>query len=189
MWCIWWFRCGDQIKPIGDGLWGSFRYLCCRAFFFSFWSARISSERGYAMCEKAKVSIFLYPWSTQCKYLCSRILYAKLVFVYSSAGMSLAEQDLDRHSRALSEDVDLPIFDLETVVKATDNFSLANKIGEGGFGPVYKVHINMLCVDTYMQSTRGKMYSVTGMNQCRRGCFRVEKKSLWRGYPRSPGKA
>lgn len=56
----------------------------------------------------------------------------------SQAGMSLAEQDLDRHSRALSEDVDLPIFDLETVVKATDNFSLANKIGEGGFGPVYK---------------------------------------------------
>lgn len=30
-------------------------------------------------------------------------------------------------------------FDFITILQATDNFSLANKIGEGGFGPVYKV--------------------------------------------------
>ncbi|XP_022634716.1 G-type lectin S-receptor-like serine/threonine-protein kinase CES101 isoform X2 [Vigna radiata var. radiata] len=29
-------------------------------------------------------------------------------------------------------------FDFITILQATDNFSLANKIGEGGFGPVYK---------------------------------------------------
>ncbi|KAK1309372.1 Receptor-like serine/threonine-protein kinase SD1-7 [Acorus calamus] len=34
--------------------------------------------------------------------------------------------------------MDLPLFDLSTVVMATDNFSNANKIGEGGFGLVYK---------------------------------------------------
>ncbi|KAF8411269.1 hypothetical protein HHK36_003816 [Tetracentron sinense] len=32
----------------------------------------------------------------------------------------------------------LPFFDLSTIVTATDNFSLANKLGQGGFGPVYK---------------------------------------------------
>lgn len=31
------------------------------------------------------------------------------------------------------------IFSLESVVMATDNFSSRNKLGEGGFGPVYKV--------------------------------------------------
>ncbi|KAM3701686.1 hypothetical protein ACJW31_05G193200 [Castanea mollissima] len=35
-------------------------------------------------------------------------------------------------------DPELPLFDLVTVIAATDNFSSENKIGEGGFGPVYK---------------------------------------------------
>ncbi|GAV77785.1 Pkinase_Tyr domain-containing protein, partial [Cephalotus follicularis] len=33
---------------------------------------------------------------------------------------------------------DIPLFDLSTKAAATDNFSSANKLGEGGFGPVYK---------------------------------------------------
>ncbi|KAK1275031.1 G-type lectin S-receptor-like serine/threonine-protein kinase [Acorus gramineus] len=36
------------------------------------------------------------------------------------------------------EGMDLPLFDLHTLEMATNNFSDANKIGEGGFGPVYK---------------------------------------------------
>ncbi|XP_020091493.1 receptor-like serine/threonine-protein kinase SD1-8 isoform X2 [Ananas comosus] len=35
------------------------------------------------------------------------------------------------------EDLDLPTFDLGVILDATDSFALANKIGEGGFGPVY----------------------------------------------------
>ncbi|XP_015897172.4 G-type lectin S-receptor-like serine/threonine-protein kinase At4g27290 isoform X1 [Ziziphus jujuba] len=37
-----------------------------------------------------------------------------------------------------NEDLELPFFDLSTVAAATENFSLENKIGEGGFGPVYR---------------------------------------------------
>ncbi|KAG5234836.1 G-type lectin S-receptor serine/threonine-protein kinase [Salix suchowensis] len=33
---------------------------------------------------------------------------------------------------------DLPLFDLSAIAAATDNFSDANKLGEGGFGSVYK---------------------------------------------------
>ncbi|XP_016479064.2 G-type lectin S-receptor-like serine/threonine-protein kinase At4g27290 [Nicotiana tabacum] len=33
---------------------------------------------------------------------------------------------------------DLPLFDFATILDATDNFSLNYKLGEGGFGPVYK---------------------------------------------------
>ncbi|KAG6714651.1 hypothetical protein I3842_05G212700 [Carya illinoinensis] len=34
--------------------------------------------------------------------------------------------------------VDQPIFDLSCIVAATDNFSPSNKVGQGGFGPVFK---------------------------------------------------
>jgi len=34
---------------------------------------------------------------------------------------------------------DLPLMDLASILAATDNFSKANKLGEGGFGPVYRV--------------------------------------------------
>ncbi|XP_028066279.1 G-type lectin S-receptor-like serine/threonine-protein kinase At4g03230 isoform X1 [Camellia sinensis] len=34
--------------------------------------------------------------------------------------------------------IDVPFFDLESVLVATNTFSDANKLGQGGFGPVYK---------------------------------------------------
>ncbi|KAK4254008.1 hypothetical protein QN277_009444 [Acacia crassicarpa] len=33
---------------------------------------------------------------------------------------------------------DVPFFDLSDIIEATNNFSIANKIGQGGFGSVYK---------------------------------------------------
>ncbi|XP_076919269.1 G-type lectin S-receptor-like serine/threonine-protein kinase At4g27290 [Bidens hawaiensis] len=36
------------------------------------------------------------------------------------------------------EDLELPLYGLSAILKATNNFSLSNKLGEGGFGPVYK---------------------------------------------------
>ncbi|KAL0305855.1 UNVERIFIED_CONTAM: G-type lectin S-receptor-like serine/threonine-protein kinase SD1-1 [Sesamum radiatum] len=56
---------------------------------------------------------------------------------------ALADQQHDNPSQDNSdgigdEDLDLPLFDFATIAAATDEFSLANKIGEGGFGPVYK---------------------------------------------------
>lgn len=39
------------------------------------------------------------------------------------------------------EDLQLPLLELTTIEKATDNFSINNKLGQGGFGPVYKVII------------------------------------------------
>jgi hypothetical protein len=37
------------------------------------------------------------------------------------------------------KDIDVPFFDLESILAATNNFSDANKLGEGSYGPVYKV--------------------------------------------------
>ncbi|XP_020237974.1 G-type lectin S-receptor-like serine/threonine-protein kinase At4g27290 [Cajanus cajan] len=45
----------------------------------------------------------------------------------------------DKNSGMQVDDMDLPVFDLSTIAKATSNFTTKNKIGEGGFGPVYRV--------------------------------------------------
>lgn len=37
------------------------------------------------------------------------------------------------------DDMELPTLDLIKIVDATNSFSQNNKIGEGSFGPVYKV--------------------------------------------------
>ena len=37
------------------------------------------------------------------------------------------------------KDAELPLFSYESILAATNNFSIVNKLGEGGFGPVYKV--------------------------------------------------
>ncbi|XP_061337224.1 G-type lectin S-receptor-like serine/threonine-protein kinase At4g27290 [Gastrolobium bilobum] len=36
------------------------------------------------------------------------------------------------------EDMELPLFDIDTIACATDDFSSDKKLGEGGFGPVYR---------------------------------------------------
>ncbi|XP_061341170.1 G-type lectin S-receptor-like serine/threonine-protein kinase At4g27290 [Gastrolobium bilobum] len=46
------------------------------------------------------------------------------------------------NNRLRNEDIDLPTFDLAIITKATENFSSSNKLGEGGFGPVYKGKLN-----------------------------------------------
>nr|POF05815.1 g-type lectin s-receptor-like serine/threonine-protein kinase [Quercus suber] len=45
---------------------------------------------------------------------------------------------IDQHIEGQSEDLELPFFSLATIIDATNNFSSNNKLGEGGFGPVYK---------------------------------------------------
>lgn len=37
------------------------------------------------------------------------------------------------------ENQDIPVFKFETIAKATGNFSNLNRLGQGGFGAVYKV--------------------------------------------------
>ncbi|RDX69962.1 G-type lectin S-receptor-like serine/threonine-protein kinase, partial [Mucuna pruriens] len=43
-----------------------------------------------------------------------------------------------RHSKGGKANYEMQIFNFPIIVAATDNFSVANKLGQGGFGPVYK---------------------------------------------------
>uniref|UniRef100_A0A5B7BTR1 non-specific serine/threonine protein kinase n=1 Tax=Davidia involucrata TaxID=16924 RepID=A0A5B7BTR1_DAVIN len=44
----------------------------------------------------------------------------------------------DDKEESQHDDLELPLFDMSTIFAATNKFSYENKIGQGGFGPVYK---------------------------------------------------
>ncbi|KAI3780906.1 hypothetical protein L2E82_10899 [Cichorium intybus] len=46
--------------------------------------------------------------------------------------------DLDHSNEDEREGIDVPYFELESIIAATDGFSEKNMLGQGGFGPVYK---------------------------------------------------
>ena len=48
---------------------------------------------------------------------------------------------------------EVPLFDFKRVVTATNNFQDTNKLGKGGFGPVYKV-INFQMVVLLAEKSR-----------------------------------
>ena len=57
-----------------------------------------------------------------------------------SVGTSMSELSSgDGAGKGKSKDSWFPLFSLASVSAATDNFSVENKLREGGFGPVYKV--------------------------------------------------
>ncbi|PQQ01759.1 uncharacterized protein Pyn_15605 [Prunus yedoensis var. nudiflora] len=67
-----------------------------------------------------------------------------VVFFFICFGCWFAKRKRKEYPRETKNDdsrrthQDLTIFDLNSIVAATNNFSTANKLGEGGFGPVYK---------------------------------------------------
>ncbi|KAG6636521.1 hypothetical protein CIPAW_11G116700 [Carya illinoinensis] len=63
-------------------------------------------------------------------------LYIKVAS--SELGMTKRRPEKDCENEGLKEDMELPIIDLTAIANATNNFSSNNKLGEGGFGPVYK---------------------------------------------------
>ncbi|GFQ05760.1 g-type lectin s-receptor-like serine/threonine-protein kinase at4g27290 [Phtheirospermum japonicum] len=61
-----------------------------------------------------------------------------LVLYYHRSGQRLNNTKNNSNDQSHTKDLELPLFDLHTLTKATDNFSINLKLGEGGFGPVYK---------------------------------------------------
>ncbi|KAL2327896.1 hypothetical protein Fmac_021323 [Flemingia macrophylla] len=83
----------------------------------------------------------------------------------SEIGNSLTEENHIKHM----DDLDIQLFDLPTIMTATNDLSLKNKIGECGFGHVYKgilVNGQEIVVKTLSRSSCGYMapeYVVDGL--------------------------
>ncbi|KAL2326839.1 hypothetical protein Fmac_020266 [Flemingia macrophylla] len=60
------------------------------------------------------------------------------IYMTKNKGKTEARMLKEKKDQHGQEDLELPFFDFATIVKATNNFSIDNKLGEGGFGPVYK---------------------------------------------------
>ncbi|XP_059661601.1 G-type lectin S-receptor-like serine/threonine-protein kinase At4g27290 [Cornus florida] len=56
----------------------------------------------------------------------------------SELGPIRLNHDRDYANENERRDIELPLLDFERIANATNNFSFYNKLGEGGFGPVYK---------------------------------------------------
>lgn len=100
-----------------------------------------------------------------CLSLCS--LYPlSIVMVREFLGGGRLDNPDDHPDESDNKELELPQFDLSVIVKATDDFSFSNKLGEGGFGPVYKVKsyiTNLLFQDTslwYLPDSQSKQYEM-----------------------------
>jgi len=69
--------------------------------------------------------------------------------------MSMKVEDSElteaHRSEKVKKEVKLPLFSFQSVAAATDNFSHANKLGEGGFGPVYKACLKTLLSNMFLE--------------------------------------
>ncbi|XP_052306852.1 G-type lectin S-receptor-like serine/threonine-protein kinase At4g27290 isoform X2 [Populus trichocarpa] len=86
-------------------------------------ASKIKMEMGIAL------SIFV---------ACGMLLVAYYIFKRTEKLKGGNREENDQIDSGPMEDMELPLFQFTTIAKATNGFSLNNKIGEGGFGPVYK---------------------------------------------------
>ncbi|THG17845.1 hypothetical protein TEA_011385 [Camellia sinensis var. sinensis] len=61
-------------------------------------------------------------------------------------GRTIGHPEQGYYQESKNEDIELPLFHLVAITKATDNFAINNKLGEGGFGPVYKFKNEVVCI-------------------------------------------
>jgi len=81
-------------------------------------------------------------------YMHERGLYLSVI-LYICSGKEMRLQAGSRRTQDLhgeealvwdGKNSEFSVFDFEQVLEATDNFSEENKLGQGGFGAVYKVN-------------------------------------------------
>ena len=85
-----------------------------------------------------------------------------LVFDFgnSSEDTSYELGETNRLWRGEKKEVDLPRFSFASASASTNNFSIENKLGEGGFGSVYKVRLQPLTIMFYNLSWNVKAHLI-----------------------------
>jgi hypothetical protein len=66
----------------------------------------------------------------------------------------------------------LPIFDASFILTATDNFALSNKLGEGGFGTVYRVILHLILFFSLINYALFSLYCLQVCMKCKLYIYR-----------------
>ncbi|XP_042374026.1 receptor-like serine/threonine-protein kinase SD1-7 isoform X4 [Zingiber officinale] len=103
-------------------------YICCSLFTYSVINCcNLSASPSEARHANRNILMFVI--------LPPAILFLACV-AYSIWRRKKTSSHIDYEAE--EKDMELPLFDLTTIKDATDDFSADNKLGQGGFGPVYK---------------------------------------------------
>ncbi|KAJ4703327.1 Receptor-like kinase [Melia azedarach] len=83
---------------------------------------------------------FYYAWRWHAKRKGKKRIqnFRSMLLAESAASLPYYRDSPNVQSRTENSNIELTFFDLSTIIAATDNFSSVKKLGEGGFGPVYK---------------------------------------------------
>nr|GMD80802.1 G-type lectin S-receptor-like serine/threonine-protein kinase At4g27290 [Ipomoea batatas] len=108
-------------------------------------SSEIPEESGHASSKGKKVQIIL-----GCSLPLTIIVLLVLCF-----GLYLYKKSKEKMMK-LKEWLEIPLFDMSTISRATNNFSENNKLGEGGFGAVYKFLLYGLSILVRLINSRYK---------------------------------
>ncbi|KAL6313951.1 hypothetical protein AAG906_011681 [Vitis piasezkii] len=109
-------------------------------FYVRMAASELASSSIKSGSEKKKKHVIIISISTTGIVLLSLVL---TLYVLKKRKKQLKRKGyMDHNSRDENNEgqahLELPLFDLDTLLNATNNFSSYNKLGEGGFGPVYK---------------------------------------------------
>ncbi|KAL5976169.1 hypothetical protein ACLOJK_020499 [Asimina triloba] len=103
------------------------------------------SAFGFLLRQRIKRTGFLFSLFLAKAFVFSQLIWyyndGRFRLIYAETGMRKNEHETDMTAAVFATGEggsELPLFTYRSIVSATDNFSTANKLGEGGFGPVYK---------------------------------------------------
>ncbi|XP_076917576.1 G-type lectin S-receptor-like serine/threonine-protein kinase At1g11410 [Bidens hawaiensis] len=134
--CITWH--GDMIdaRTFSDG--GQSFYIRVDASELAKYSSQRSHKNRFLVIGTPVIAAGFFLFTLVCCFLWQKKAKQNEDGVGLSFKNSLKSLEGSFRKNDIGENVDLHVFDLSIITTATDSFSFSNKLGEGGFGSVYK---------------------------------------------------
>ncbi|KAI4367177.1 hypothetical protein MLD38_022943 [Melastoma candidum] len=112
----------------------------CLMWFGDLFDIRVLNENGQELYVRMAASEFGSNSMKAIKFAIGTVFFAVLLFGIAFSAMKWRKKGsiCGFYRGGKRDDLELPLFDFDTIASATSGFSDSNKLGEGGFGPVYK---------------------------------------------------
>ncbi|GKV42591.1 hypothetical protein SLEP1_g49974 [Rubroshorea leprosula] len=127
-------QCLEGFEPKSTSKWSSMDWSqgCVRKKPLNY-----QQEDGFIQYQKLKLPDAAHSWIS--RKMVVVVLFGLVIYLildsFKSVGRIYTSECLLQNQK---EEMELPVFELAMISYATNHFSLTNKLGQGGFGPVYK---------------------------------------------------